>query len=239
MKIVLRVRRFLPGTDPAPHDRDYTVEVEPTDRVLDALLKVKSEQDGSLSFRSSCAHGVCGSDAMLIQGKERLACKTLVRDVAVKPMDVVSVAPLKHMSVQRDLMVDQGRFFESYRSVKPFLINDTPLPGKERLQSPKERAAFDDATACILCGSCWSACPVFEKETGYIGPAALVQAARFLFDSRDQGLPARRAVLDDPRGAWACENHFDCTRVCPREIKVTKNINATKGALSRHKEGSA
>ena len=239
MKIVLRIKRFLPGTDPAPYDRDYEVEVEPTDRILDALRKVKSEQDGSLSFRSSCAHGVCGSDAMRIQGQERLACKTLVKDVTEGPGRVVSVAPLEHMNVQRDLMVDQGRFFESYRAVKPFLINDTPLPEKERLQSPKERAAFDDATACILCGSCYSACPVFEKMPQYIGPAALVQAARFLFDSRDLGLSLRHAVLDAPQGAWACENHFDCTRVCPREIKVTKNINATKAALSRHKEGGA
>jgi succinate dehydrogenase / fumarate reductase iron-sulfur subunit len=239
MKIVLRVKRFLPGTDAAPYDRDYEVEVEPTDRVLDALLKVKSSQDGSLSFRSSCAHGVCGSDAMMIQGKERLACKTLVRDVAEKPGDIVSLAPLRHMAVQRDLMVDQGKFFESYRSVKPFFINDTPAAEKERLQSPKERAAFDDATACILCGSCYSACPIFDKEPGYIGPAALVQAARFLFDSRDQGFVQRLGVLDAPQGAWACENHFDCTRVCPREIKVTKNINATKGAITRHKEGKA
>jgi succinate dehydrogenase / fumarate reductase, iron-sulfur subunit len=239
MKIVLRIRRFLPGTDPAPYDRDYEVEAEPTDRILDALLKVKSSQDGSLSFRASCAHGVCGSDAMLIQGKERLSCQTLVRDVAEKPGDIVSVAPLEHMRVQRDLMVDQGAFFESYRAVKPFLINDTPAADRERLQGPKERAAFDDVTACILCGSCHSACPIFEKEPGYIGPAALVQAARFLFDSRDRGLADRLSVLDDPRGAWACENHFDCTRVCPREIKVTKNINAIKAALGRHKEGGA
>jgi succinate dehydrogenase / fumarate reductase, iron-sulfur subunit len=239
MKIVLRIQRFLPGTDPAPYERDYAVDVEPTDRILDALLKVKSEQDGSLSFRASCAHGVCGSDAMLIQGRDRLACKTLVRDVTQGPNDIVNLAPLKHMSVQRDLMVEQGNFFESYRAVKPFLINDAPLPQKERLQSPKERAAFDDATACILCGSCYSACPVFEQVPQYIGPAALVQAARFLFDSRDTGLSARFAVLDDPRGAWACENHFDCTRVCPREIKVTKNINATKSVLNKHKEGSA
>jgi succinate dehydrogenase / fumarate reductase, iron-sulfur subunit len=233
MKIVLRVQRVLPGTDAAPHQQDYEVEVEPTDRVLDALRSVKSGQDGSLSFRPSCAHGVCGSDAMLIQGKERLACKTLIRDVAEKPGDVVSLAPLRHMSVQRDLMVDQGPFFQGYRAVKPFLINDTPAPDKERLQSPKERAAFDDATACILCGSCYSACPVFEKTPGYLGPAALVQAARFLFDSRDAGLDPRRAVLDDPRGAWACQNHFDCTRVCPREIKVTKNINAIKAVMGR------
>ena len=227
------------GERPAPYDSDYAVDVKPTDRILDALLKVRAEQDGSLAFRSSCAHGVCGSDAMMVAGRERLACKTLVRDVASAPDDIVTVAPLRHMPVQRDLMVDQRPFFQSYRAVKPFFINDEPAPDRERLQSPQERAAFDDGTACILCGSCYSACPVFEKTPAYIGPAAIVQAARFLFDSRDRGLAQRRAVLDAPEGVAACENHFDCTRVCPREIKVTKNINATRRALGTREKGSA
>ena len=132
-------------------------------------------------------------------------------------------------------MVDQSRFFETYRSVKPFLINDQPADGRERIQSQKEHAAFDDATSRILCGACFSACPVFEKNPSYVGPAALVSAARFVFDSRDKGLAQRMKVLDDPNGAWACENHFDCTRVCPREIKVTKNINATKREIDKFK----
>ena len=133
-------------------------------------------------------------------------------------------------------MVDQGKFFASYRSVKPFLINDQAADGRERVQSPKERAAFDDATSCILCGACFSACPVFETNTKYVGPGSrLVSAARFIFDSRDKGLAQRMSVLDDPNGAAACENHFDCTRVCPREIKVTKNINAIKREIDKFK----
>jgi succinate dehydrogenase / fumarate reductase iron-sulfur subunit len=237
MKIVLRIRRFNPEKDKRPHDKDYTVKVEPTDRILDALMKVQNEQDGSLSFRRSCGHGVCGSDAMIIGGVERLACKTLVRDVALKEKAVVTVAPLKYMPVQKDLMVDQGVFFEKYRAVKPFLITDEPVQEKERIQSPADRSAFDDSTACILCGSCYSSCPILGTVSGYIGPAALVQAARFVFDSRDKGLADRLAVLDDPRdGAWACENHFNCQRVCPREIKVTKNINALKRTITRSKE---
>ena len=239
MKIVLRITRFLPGIDPAPYQKDYRVDVEPTDRILDALMRVKSLQDGSLSFRKSCAHGVCGSDAMIIAGVERLACKTLVKDVAREENDIVTVAPLKHMPVQRDLMVDQRVFFEKFRSVTPFLVNDEPVREKERIQSAQERAAFDDTTACILCASCYSSCPIFEKNAMYIGPAALVQAARFVFDSRDRGLAQRLPVLDSPNGAAACENHFNCTRVCPREIKVTKNINAIKRAIARHKEESA
>ena len=235
MRIVLRIRRYNPETDAAPHDEDYPLDIDPTASLLDALIRVKGEQDGSLSFRRSCGHGVCGSDAMVIAGAERLACKTLVREVADGENAVVAIQPLKHMPVQRDLMVDQGGFFESYRSIKPFLINDQATDGRERIQSPKERAAFDDATSCILCGACFSACPIFEKNPKYVGPAALVSAARFVFDSRDKGLAQRMNVLDDPNGAWACENHFDCTRVCPREIKVTKNINATKKEIDKFK----
>jgi succinate dehydrogenase / fumarate reductase, iron-sulfur subunit len=235
MRIVLRIRRFHPETDPAPHDGDYPLEIEPTATILDALIRVKSEQDGSLSFRKSCGHGVCGSDAMVIAGVERLACKTLVRDVAKGEGIVVTVEPLKHLPVQNDLMVDQREFFDRYRSVKPFLINEDAASGRERIQSPAERAAFDDATSCILCGACYSSCPIFEKNTAYLGPAALVSAARFVFDSRDRGLADRMTVLDHPNGAWACENHFTCTRVCPREIKVTKNINATKREIEKVK----
>jgi succinate dehydrogenase / fumarate reductase iron-sulfur subunit len=239
MRIVLRIRRFSPDEDAASYDRDYPVDVQPTDRVLDALLSIQSRQDGTLSFRKSCGHGVCGSDAMVINGTERLACKTLVRDVADAEGTVVTIAPLRHMPVQRDLMVDQAAFFQKYRAVKPYLVADTPVAERERVQSVQERAAFDDATACILCGSCNSSCPVFDGEPGYLGPAALVQAARFLFDSRDRGLPERLPVLDAPQGAWACQNHFNCTRVCPREIKVTKNINAIKRTIEKAKGSHA
>ena len=240
MKIVLRITRFNPEKDKRPHDKDYSVQVEPTDRILDALMKVQSEQDGSLSFRRSCGHGVCGSDAMIIGGVERLACKTLVRDVALRENAVVTIAPLKYMPVQKDLMVDQKEFFQKYRAVQPFIINDEPVREKERILSVADRAAFDDTTACILRGSCYSSCPILGTISGYIGPAALVQAARFVFDSRDKGMASRMPVLDDPRdGAWGCENHFNCTRVCPREIKVTKNINAIKRTITKSKEARA
>jgi len=239
MRIVLRIRRFDPDRDQEPHDADYPVVAEPTDRILDALIRVKEEQDGSLSFRRSCGHGVCGSDAMIIAGVERLACKTLVRDVAKEEGALVTVQPLRFLPVQRDLMVDQSVFFRKFRSVKPFLINEEPVGKGERIQSQAERAAFDDTTSCILCGACYSSCPVLETNSAYVGPAALVQAARFVFDSRDHGFAQRLSVLDAPDGAWACDNHFNCTRVCPREIKITKNINATKRAVTKLREGSA
>jgi succinate dehydrogenase / fumarate reductase iron-sulfur subunit len=230
VNIVLKIQRFNPETDQAPYFRDYRVEAEPTDRVLDALMLVKSRQDGSLVFRKSCAHGVCGSDAMIINGKERLACKTLVRDVAQADGAEITIQPLKHLPLQRDLMVNQEEFFIRWRAVKPYLIaGPPPAEGRERRQSPEERQAFDDPTKCILCAACYSACPILDqKNLRYIGPAAIVNAARFVFDSRDTGLAERLPMLDHPDGVWACENLFECTRVCPRGIKVTKNINQAK-----------
>ncbi len=232
MTITLRIQRFNPETDPGPHFREYAVQVEPTDRVLDALISVKSSQDGTLAFRKSCGHGVCGSDAMLIDGKERLACKTLVREVAAEGQ-VVTIQPLKHLALLRDLMVDQGEFFARWREVKPYLIAaEAPPASGERLQSLQQRQAIDELTKCILCGSCYSACPVLDgKNPRYLGPAAVVNAARFVFDSRDAGLGQRRPALDRPDGVWACENLFECTRACPRGIKVTRSINLTKRRL--------
>ena len=181
-----------------------------------------------MGFRKSCAHGVCGSDAMRINGKDRLACKTLVRHVAPEAGDTVLIEPLRHLPVLRDLIVDQTEFFSRYRFIKPFLINEEPPPERERLQSPKERMAFDDATHCILCAACFSACPVLEINPAFLGPSAIVQAFRFLADSRDQGFEERLPVLNAPDGVWPCENHFECTRACPRVIKITKRINETK-----------
>ena len=237
MKITLQIQRFNPENDEQPHFEDYVVEVQPTDRILDALMRVKNYQDGTLAFRKSCAHGVCGSDAMIINGQERLSCKTLVQDVADAEETVVRIEPLKHLSLQRDLMVDQTEFFARWRKVKPFLINEEEVGEKERVQSPEERAAFDDPTKCILCGSCYSACPILDgKNTAFVGPAALAQAARFIFDNRDRGFSERLEVLDHPDGVWACENHFQCTRVCPRGIKITKNINLSKRRITKAKE---
>jgi len=228
MRIRLEILRFNPGEDREPAFQGFEVEAQPTDRVLDLLMHVKRFEDGTLGFRKSCAHGVCGSDAMRINGKDRLACKTLVRDVADADGATVRIEPLRHLPVKRDLIVDQEAFFAKYRAVLPFLINEEPVKEKERIQLPEDRDAFDDATNCILCASCYSACPVLDAKEGFLGPAALAQAFRFLEDSRDRGEAARVPLLDTPDGVWACENHFECTRACPRGIKVTKHINQTK-----------
>lgn len=238
MTINLEIQRFNPDTDAAPHFVTYAVNTDPTARVLDALMDIKRNQDGSLAFRKSCAHGVCGSDAMVINGKERLACKTLVQDVADADGATVRVEPARHQEVQRDLMVRQDVFFDNYRKVKPFFIaNEAQRPAeKEFIQSTEERALIDDPTKCILCGACYSACPVLDTNPDFIGPAAIVQAARWVFDSRDEGLEARLDVLDQPNGVWSCENHFECTRACPREIKVTKLINFTKREIKKYRD---
>jgi len=237
MNVTLRILRYDPRTDNVPKFQDFAVAVEPTDRVLDTLMFIKRNIDGTLSFRKSCAHGVCGSDAMIINGKERLACKTLIRDVAEQEDAVVTIEPLKSMPVQRDLMVDYERFFRAYREVKPFLIPAAEPESAEYVQTQEQRRRFDDPTKCILCAACYSACPVIhDKEADFIGPAAVVQAARFVFDSRDKGAECRLDSLDKPDGVWACQNYFECTRACPRGIKVTKNINLTKREIKRLKE---
>ncbi|MCF8128521.1 MAG: succinate dehydrogenase iron-sulfur subunit [Deltaproteobacteria bacterium] len=239
MDIILKIKRFNPETDTESRYQNFRVEVEPHERILDALMRIKRFQDGTLGFRKSCAHGVCGSDAMRINGKDRLACKTLVRDVAPKGGETVLIEPLRHLPVERDLIVDQSAFFERFRLVKPFLINDQPPPEGERLQSPKERMAFDDATNCILCSACFSACPILEENPGFLGPAAVVQAFRFLADSRDKGFEERLPVLNVPDGVWPCRNHFECTRACPRSIKITKRINETKRMIQAYQKSQS
>jgi succinate dehydrogenase / fumarate reductase, iron-sulfur subunit len=235
MFIKLKIQRYNPETGKTPYFQEYTVEMDPNERLLDALMKIKRFQDGSLGFRKSCAHGVCGSDAMRINGKDGLACKTLVKDVVRNDGDTVTVEPLRHLPVQRDLIVDQDEFFAKYRSVKPYLINEEPVDKRERIQTQEERMVFDDTTNCILCASCYSACPILGENKTFLGPAAISQAFRFLADSRDRGIEERLSILDTPDGVWPCENHFLCTKSCPRSILITKRINQTKTMLKKQK----
>jgi len=239
MQLTLVIKRYNPETDSEAYDQSFAVTAEPTDRLLDVLMHIKQHEDGSLSFRKSCAHGVCGSDAMRINGKDCLACKTLVRDVADAEGARVTIEPLRYFPIQRDLIVDQTGFFDKYKSGKPYLINHESVAEKERIQSPGDRKAFDDPTNCILCSACFSACPIPAENPRFLGPAAIVQAARFNKDSRDQGFEARLPELNDPDGVWPCQNHFECTRACPRGIKITKLINETKRQIKAYQEGGA
>jgi succinate dehydrogenase / fumarate reductase iron-sulfur subunit len=232
MNVQLKIRRYNPETDKKAHWETYDVEVEPTDRVLDALNEVKWNADGTLAYRRSCAHGVCGSDAMRINGRNMLACKVLMQDI-VEDGGTITVEPMLGLRVQKDLVVDMEPFFAHYRAVMPYLVNDDPLPadGRERLQSPEDRERYDDTTKCILCAACTTSCPSFWARGDYVGPAAIVQAHRFIFDSRDQAAQERLEIMSEPEGVWRCRTVFNCTEACPRGIKVTKAIGEVKEAL--------
>lgn len=227
MEYTLRIKRYNPDVDVKPHFEEYTVEAEPTDRVLDTLNKIKWQQDGTLTFRRSCAHGICGSDAMRINGRNRLACKMLMKDLPRK----TTIEPLLGFKVIKDLVVDMDRFFDAYKSVKPYLIADEHPEGAERLQTPAQRDRFEDTTKCILCAACTTACPVTWTSKEFVGPAAIVNAHRFIFDSRDQGAAERLRILNTNSGVWRCRTIFNCTDACPRGIEVTKAIEEVKRAL--------
>ncbi|MGA7672298.1 MAG: succinate dehydrogenase iron-sulfur subunit [Nitrolancea sp.] len=227
MEVQLRIQRYNPDEDVKPHYENYTVEVQPTDRVLDALNQVKWHQDGTLTYRRSCAHGVCGSDAMRINGRNRLACKVLIQDIGTK----ITVEPLLGFEVIKDMVIDMEPFFESYKKVLPFMINDQSAPATERLQSPEQRAVFDDTTKCILCAACTTACPITWTNENWVGPAAIVNAHRFIYDSRDEGTEARLEVLNESSGVWRCRTIFNCTDACPRGIQVTNAIEQVKRTL--------
>ena len=188
---------------------------------------MKWHQDGSLGFRRSCAHGICGSDAMMINGKNALACKLLVKDVAPRAV----IEPIRGLPVLRDLIVDMEPFFEGYRSVLPYLVNDEGEPVTERLQSPEERARFDETTKCILCAACTTSCPVFWGDEHYVGPAAIVNAHRFVYDSRDRGAKERLKILSEKTGVFRCRTVFNCTEACPRGIHITEAIQDVKRSI--------
>jgi succinate dehydrogenase / fumarate reductase iron-sulfur subunit len=228
MQVRLRILRYDPERDPKPHWEEYAVESEPTAPLLDLLHTVKWHQDGSLTFRRSCAHGVCGSDAMLINGRNRLACKIRVDQLGRK----ISVAPLPGLKVIKDLVVDMDEFFAKYRSVMPFQLDDDVMPARERLQSQEDRERYDDTTKCILCAACTSSCPSFWARDSYIGPAAIVSAHRFIFDTRDAGSDDRLDILSDGDGVWRCRTIFNCTDACPRGINITRAILEVSSAIA-------
>ncbi|MFN2188801.1 MAG: succinate dehydrogenase iron-sulfur subunit [Candidatus Promineifilaceae bacterium] len=240
MNVQLKIRRYNPELNKKSWWAEYTLlDVDPSDSVLDVLHKVKWKVDGTLTLRRSCAHGVCGSDAMRINGANALACKVLVSRLADEDSESVSiqVEPILGLPIIKDLVVDMEPFFDHYRSVLPYFVNDSPTPvnGRERLQSAEDRSRFDDTTKCILCAACTTSCPSYWANNRYTGPAAIVQAHRFIFDSRDQAYQDRLEILSERNGVWRCRTIFNCTNACPREIEVTKAIAEVKNALSTGK----
>lgn len=225
LEATLKVRRYNPEVSDKPWWESYLVPYEPMDRVLDALHWIKWRKDGSLTFRRSCGHGICGSDAMLINGVNRLACKVLVKDLR----QPIMVEALRGMTVKKDLVVDMGPFLAQYRAVLPYFVNDEPTPTtRERFQTPGERARYDDTTKCILCAACTTSCPIYWADGSYYGPAAIVNAHRFIFDSRDRAADDRLRILAEKQGAFRCRTTFNCTDACPRGIRVTRAIQEVK-----------
>jgi len=230
MEIHFKILRYDPEVDHPPYFQDYVVAAKPEERLLDCLNRVQGEQDATLAYRKSCGHGVCGSDAMKINGKCRLACQELVKNYV---NNEVVVEPLPGYRVQKDLMVDLEPFFEKVNLVRPYLIAPEASLSEERRQAPEDRKKVDHVIRCILCACCTASCPVVLENEAFLGPAPLVWAFRRVFDTRDENRVERLRSLDSPEGAWGCENHFECTRMCPKEIPVTKSINQLKREIQQ------
>ena len=225
------IYRYDPDKDERPYMQSLEVELLPTDKMLlDALMRIKQTTDDSVSYRRSCREGVCGSDAMNINGKNGLACITNLRDLK----QPIVLKPLPGLPVVRDLIVDMTQFFKQYHSIKPFLINDMPPPEKERLQSPEEREELDGLYECILCACCSTSCPSFWwNPDKFVGPAGLLQAYRFIADSRDQATSERLDDLEDPYRLFRCHSIMNCVDVCPKGLNPTRAIGKIKDLMVR------
>ena len=225
------IYRYDPDKDAKPYMQNLEVELLPTDKMLlDALMRIKQSTDDSLAFRRSCREGVCGSDAMNINGKNGLACITNLRDLK----EPIVLRPLPGLPVIRDLIVDMTQFFKQYNSISPFLINDTPPPEKERLQSPEEREELDGLYECVLCACCSTSCPSFWwNPDKFVGPAGLLQAYRFVSDSRDLATSERLDDLEDPYRLFRCRSIMNCVDVCPKGLNPTRAIGKIKELMVR------
>ncbi len=231
MKTQFLIYRFDPASGAKPRYQSFTVEAEPTDKILDCLNKIRWDQDASLAFRASCAHGICGSDAMMINGDIGLACQKLVKDYKTGGHFVIEPLPL--FEVVKDLVVDLDPFFEKYRLVKPYLVSSEEAPEKERLQDPTDQATIEPALRCILCASCTAACPINRADADYLGPAALLRAFRYLYDSRDGADESRLESLNSEQGAWGCKTMRWCSDVCPKGIPITQCLTRIKSAIKK------
>jgi len=230
MEMKFRIFRFDPEVDEKARYQNYVVSAEPEERILDCLNRIRWEQDGTLSYRMSCAHGVCGSDGMKINGTCGLACQKLVKDYMGTE---VVLEPLPFFKVLKDLIVDMEPFLEGIKSFQPYLMASSEPPEKERKQSQDEMRKIEHVIRCIMCACCTGACPVMLENPNYVGPAALVWAYRYIFESRDDQYIERLKKVDFPDGVWSCVNYFECTRVCPKNIPVTKSINLMKREIEK------
>jgi succinate dehydrogenase / fumarate reductase, iron-sulfur subunit len=224
------IYRFNPETDEKPYMQDFDVDVKEhnCNMVLDVLLVIKNKMDETLTLRRSCREGVCGSDGMNINGKNRLACTTHLSSL----QEPIVIRPLPGLPVIRDLVVDMSQFYAQYEKAKPYLQNNEPVPATERLQSPEDRAKLDGLYECILCACCTTSCPSFWwNPDKYMGPAALLQSYRFIADSRDTATQERLADLTDPFSLFRCRGIMNCVDACPKELNPLQAINNIKDQL--------
>lgn len=225
-EITLKIQRFDPSSDSEPYWQSFRVKLRPGMTVLDALFEVLNHQDGSLAFRFCCRAGVCGSCAMVIAGKVRLACETQVATLLDR--DSIMISPLPHQKVVKDLAVDYEHFFDRIKRVRPYMVGKEPYPEKEYIQLPKERVPINEPIDCILCGSCTSSCTMAWTNKDYLGPAALLKSYRFLVDSRDILKNERLDLVESESGVWRCHTQFNCVEVCPRKLNPTEAIQIQK-----------
>ncbi|HRE40143.1 MAG TPA: succinate dehydrogenase iron-sulfur subunit [Ignavibacteria bacterium] len=226
------ILRYNPEKDDKPYYQDFSISEWSNDmRVLDILHEIKWKHDGTLTFRRSCAHGICGSDGMKINGKNRLACSLLLGDINTnKP---IVIEPLPSLPIIKDLVVDMSSFFLKYEVVKPYLINTTPPPSdSERLQTNEDAEKLFESAKCILCACCTTSCPSTWTNENYIGPAALLKTYRFAYDTRDDAQDERLDIIDTPDGIWRCHTIFNCIEACPKEINITWHISQLKKKIS-------
>jgi succinate dehydrogenase / fumarate reductase iron-sulfur subunit len=218
--------------DKKPRFATYRISVLPGLTVLAVLLRIRDEIDGTLAFRCSCRSAVCGSCAMVINGKLDLACRT---QVAIFNTDTIILEPLPNFEVIRDLVVDMTPFWHMYDKIQPYLIRKSPVPEKEIPQSEAERQRFDQYVNCILCACCYGACPVLARDPDYIGPAAAAKLERFALDSRDERPAGSLNIVNDERGVWACDTMFRCIDACPKDVRPTDAIVGLRQALVKHR----
>ena len=232
-KVIFKVFRYDPDKDKAPYYKDYEVTItRPGMMVFDGLNQIKWEQDPSLSYRRSCREGVCGSDGLNINGMNTVSCMSHIEDYN---SDVLVIKPLPGFPIVKDLVCDFDDFFNKYYAVKPYLIEKTPPPARERLQSVEDRAKLDGLYECILCGCCSSACPSYWADPDYLGPSALINAARFVFDTRDEGSDERLDLVNNIHAVWRCHTILNCIHACPKELNPTKAIGMLQKEILKRK----
>ena len=233
MNLTVSILRYNPEKDNEPYYQDFNLTNVSEDwRLLDVLHEIKWKYDGTLTFRRSCAHGICGSDGMKINGKNRLACSLLLKDINTK--SPVVIEPLPSLPIIKDLVVDMTSFFQKYEVIKPYLINKTPPPpNTERLQSNEDAEKLFESAKCILCACCTTSCPSTWTNENYIGPAAILKAYRFAYDTRDDAGDERMDILDNPDGIWRCHTIFNCIECCPKDINITWHISQLTKSISQ------